>query len=638
MFTSIHKIMLAVVCGLGATGNLQALDNCNVQIAHRGDGPVQTIESWSGSGESLLFVGEGAVLRIYNVANPSAPIRMGEIGLSGSVAHIAVRPNGLLVAVSDRKNTIRLVDVTNRNAPTLLSEYPVPEGRIPRGMAISGNTLYAAISPAGLSSINITNPTAPTLRQQIITPGANFVFDVKISGTRAYVVGDVEGLSVWNIATPSNMTALNGYPAATGAQHLFIDGTRAFVARQNQGYDILDISGATPVLLGSLPFSGGFFSGGILVNGHLVTRGDFSNGLRTFNISNPASPQLVSSLTNLNTYIGLASMGNIAWVGVRNRIGNDFRAYDFGNPANPTVQSNTVVGGRTETVHVDGERIYVPQFPRGLEILSNQEGTRGTLLGRYDVAKIYHVSTQGNIAYVISSQNFETTLHVLDVTNPATIVQLNSSSLPFGSTVYQMAIQTNRLYIASSAGVRIYDISTPSTPSFLTTYGTLALAVLPEGNRLYVGLGDGFEVVNISGATPSLLGQFNTGRPANDFAVSGQLLYVADGNQAVSVFDTSNPTGITISNVLDVSPGLASGLAIDGQRLYVATGPFWGTIIADISNPVIPVQVGNLSTPATVLDVAFGNGALVAAEEDIGVRIHFCPSGPSSEIFKNGFE
>lgn len=622
---------IAALALLFAGESFAALESCPVDVVHQGHGPVRTLETWSGNGQSLLLAGEGADLTIYNVANPNAPVRLGSIGLSGPVAHIAIRPDGALAAVSDRRNTISIVSIANRMQPSVLSRYAVPEGRIPRGLAISGNVLYAAIIPAGPASISLINPSAPVLLQQVVTPGTDFVFDVKLSptGPYAYVADDLEGVTVWDISSASNMQHVASYPS-TGASHLLIDGFRAYVARRNLGYDILNIGNPTPTLLGTIAEVGSY-SHGALANGHLVTAAG-SGGLRTFNIANPASPQLVSTVSDQVNADGVAGLGNTAWVPTRLATSNGIRGYGLGNPAAPNVLSNLTVGAASERVHASDGRVYVPQFPRGLAIFDNSGQPRGALLGRYDAANIYNVTTSGNIAYAVSSLNDESTLRVLNVANPAAIVQL--TTLPLPTAAYQMAVLGNRLYIGTPSGLRSYDISTPGAPTLLSEYGLGVLAVLPVGNRLYVGFGNRIEVLDATTSMPSLLGQFTTGEPVRDLVQQGNFLYVADGNAEVRVLNIANPATITVAGSLDIAPGLAGGLALDGQRLYVAAGPFWGTVIGNIATPTAPVRIGNLETPDTVLDVAFANGALIAAEGDNGVRFHSCRLA----VFANGFE
>jgi hypothetical protein len=623
-----------VIIALLASAPLAALENCPVQVVHQGHGPVRTLETWSGGGQSLLLAGEGADLVLYDIANPNMPVRLGAIGLSGPVAHIAVRPNGTLAAVSDRRNTISIVDISNRAQPTLLSRYAVPEGRIPRGLAIRGNVLYAAITPAGPASISIANPSAPVLLQQVVTPGTDFVFDIKVSPSApyVYVADDVEGVTVWEVLGSGSLQQVASYPA-TGASHLFLDGVRAYVARRDQGYTILDISSPTPTLLGSIGVVGSY-SHGALVNGHLVTAAG-AGGLRTFNIANPASPVLVSTVSDQANVVGVAGLGTTAWVPTRVATSIGIRAYDLGAPATPAVRSNLFAVGATERVHASGGRVYVPQFPSGLAIFDNSSGSRGALLGRFDAANIYAVTSSGDIAYAVSSLNFGSTLRVLNVADPAAVTQLTSLALP--STAYQMAVQGNRLFIATSGGLRTYDIGTPSAPVLLSNYSAGVLAVLPAGNRLYVGKGDRIEVLDAASPAPSLIGQFITGQPIRDLAQQGNFLYVADGNAEVRVLNIANPTSIAAAGSLDIAPGLAFGLAIDGTRLYVAAGPFWGTVIGNIATPTAPVRVGSLPTPDSVIDIDFADGALIAAEGGNGVRFHSCPS-IADPIFASGFE
>ncbi len=606
-----------------------ALEGCAITVTHQGQGPVRTLETWSGGGESLLFAGEGADLVIYDVINPSAPVQRGRIGLSGPAAHIAVRANGNLVAVSDRRSTISLVNVSNRTQPTLQSLWVVPEGRIPRGLTMAGNVLYAAIVPAGPAAIDISNPAAPVLLQQVVTPGTDFVFDIKVSGNRAYVADDLEGVTVWNISNPAAMQQIASHPS-TGASHLFINGTRAYVARRNLGYDILDISAVTPTLVGTIGVVGSY-SHGALVNGRLVTAAG-SGGLRAFDISTPSSPQLVSTVSDQASVDGLAGLSNTAWVPTRLATANGIRAYSYATPASPTVQANIAVAGSSQRVHASDGRVYVPQFPRGLAIYGNSGEQRGALLGRYDAANIYAATASGNHAYVASALNDETTLRVLNVANPAAITQIAALAVP--TAVYQLAVQGNRLWVGTAGGLRVYDITTPASPTLAGTRDGVALAVLPAGTRVYVGNGSGFQVIDAATPALTLLGSYTTGEPVRDFALRGNFLHVADGDAVVRILDVGNPAAISPTGTLDIFPGLATGLAIDGNRLYVAAGALWGTLIANVANPALPVRTGNLPTPDSVLDVAFENGALIAAEGDNGVRLHHCPVN----IFGNGFE
>jgi len=610
-----------------------AIEQCNLQVTHQGHGPVFTTATWSGGGESLLLVGEGAVLSIYNIANAAAPVRLGEIGLSGLVTHLAVRTNGTLVAVSDGRNAIRLVNISNRSAPVLLGTYNTPGGRRPLGMDIAGDTLFTAVTPAGLAAIDISNPAAPVLLSQVVTPNTDFVNDVKIRGTRAYVADDIEGITVWNVQSPAAMTPLPGYDAASGASNLFIDGSRAYVARRHLGYDILDISGNTPTLLGSVTTVGSY-SHGALVNGHLVTAAG-PGGMRVFNIANIASPQLIATVSDQVSVNSVIGFGNRAFVPFSSETTSGLRGYTLATPASPSAEANIALRGASYEAVAHGGRVYVPQYPRGISVYDNAAATRGALLGRFDALPIYHATAAGTTVYATSVISDVHSLHVLNAANPAAISQV--TSLPLPGAAYQISTDAGFLYVTLVNELRIYSIANP-TPTLVGTWQPpvgAALHTIASGNRAYVGGSNRLYVLDIAQrSAPVLLGQFTLGHATTGLALAAPFIFLADGTDFVRVLNVANPAVISNPANLDIFPGISNDLALSGQRLYVAAGPLWGTLIADISNPLLINRVGNLPTPASVIGVAFANDTLIAAEDRNGVRFHQCPS----TLFASGFE
>ena len=605
--------------------------SCPTTTTHIGHGPARAMETWSGGGESLLLVGEGAVLVIYNVATPTTPIKLGEIGLSGLVGDIDIRADGNVAVVSDVRESIRVVNIANRSAPTLLGRYLVPQGRIPRGVSVVGNRVYAAITPAGLGVIDISTPTNPTLLAQVVTPGTDFVFDVEVRGNYAYVADDGEGITIWNISDPANPVAAGTYANAIGASNLLISGARAYVARRDQGYDILDLGTPTaPVLLGSISEIGSY-SHGVLINNRLVLAAGPA-GLRAFNINNPAAPLLISTFPMTNA-LSVAGLGNTTWVPAPSAL----RGISYATPSNPTALTSIALESASETVHADGDRLYVPRLEGGLNVYSNAAANRGSLLGRYTGLTIYRATTIGQSAIVASVSNDATSLRVLNVANPNAITLL--ATLPLNGAVQQFEVVGTRVFAATQDGLKIFDLANPSAPALIGSWqdnvaGTLKVRVI--GNRAYVGGNGKVSVLNISNiASPTLLGQFTLSNAVTDMVVAGNDLYVADGTEFMKVLNISNPAAISLRGSLDIYPGIGYALALNGNALYIAAGPLWGTLIADVSNPANPAIAGNYATPNEVIDVAFENQSVIAAENHNGVRIVSCSS---AFLFSSGFE
>ncbi|MBI3618989.1 hypothetical protein HY213_03060 [Candidatus Peregrinibacteria bacterium] len=163
----------------------------------------------------------------------------------------------------------------------------------------------------------------------------------------------------------------------------------------------------------------------------------------------------------------------------------------------------------------------IPNRPGGVSlsmILSNwqkslQIGNWGTftLTGSYIVTGggtplFNDVALSGNFAYVSSeTSGGGAGLYILDVSTPTNPVRVNSS-FSLGYAGYAIAIRNSVLYILTSDAngeIKAYDISTPASPVFLTSYdlpgGGAAKALFIYGSKLYVG------ATGLSGATNAWL-------------------------------------------------------------------------------------------------------------------------------------
>jgi hypothetical protein len=96
---------------------------------------------------------------------------------------------------------------------------------------------------------------------------------------------------------------------------------------------------------------------------------------------------------------------------------------------------------------------------------------------------------------------------------------------------------------------------------------------------------------------------------ARDVLVIGDYAYVADGSHGIAVVDIRNIS--TASEVARVKPlGVLSKLAKLGDRLYASAG-LYGVQEFDVSNPVQPRWVDNLTLADNVIDIAAGGGVVV---------------------------
>ena len=110
--------------------------------------------------------------------------------------------------------------------------------------------------------------------------------------------------------------------------------------------------------------------------------------------------------------------------------------------------------------------------------------------------------------------------------------------------------------------------------------------VAVSGITVYVadGPSGGLRVVDVSDPnSPTEVGSYDTPGWANDVAVAGTIVYVADWNSGLRVVDVSNPTSPTEVGSYD-TPGNAQGVAVAGTTAYIADG-YGGLRVVDVSNP-----------------------------------------------------
>lgn len=154
----------------------------------------------------------------------------------------------------------------------------------------------------------------------------------------------------------------------------------------------------------------------------------------------------------------------------------------------------------------------------------------------------------GNTLYIVSKQSLEV-YNIADAANPVKAV---TKDMNVGiETIFPYQ---NRLFIGANDGMYIYNNSSPNNPSFLTKYTHIQSCdpVVVQGNYAYVTLRGG--VVCRNWASQSTLDVVNVSDPSNPqlvnsqamispygLGVSGDKLFVCEGDNGFKVLDVSNP-------------------------------------------------------------------------------------------------
>ncbi|WP_339732723.1 Calx-beta domain-containing protein [uncultured Gimesia sp.] len=301
----------------------------------------------------------------------------------------------------------------------------------------------------------------------------------------------------------ANLSLLGSFNTSSSAQDVHIVGNLAYVADNNAGLHVLDISNPANIIkLGS--FDTGSLARTVQVIGNVAYVADFNSGLRVLDVSNP---------------------GNITELGFFDTTGS------------------------ARDVQVIGNIAYVADHSAGLLLLDISDPANITELATFNtLGYSFGIEVIGNIAYVADGQEG---LRVLDISNPASITELGSFDTSYAQFV---KIVGDIAYVVDgSAGFRILDISDPADISELGFFDTpgSALSLDVAGSIAYIGDGyDGLKVLDVSDSSNIFeIAAYDTPHSANGLQAIGDVIYLADGTSGLLVFELENRSGTgTITN------------------------------------------------------------------------------------------
>jgi hypothetical protein len=182
---------------------------------------------------------------------------------------------------------------------------------------------------------------------------------------------------------------------------------------------------------------------------------------------------------------------------------------------------------------------------------------------------------------------------------------------PFFSQTWVAGVAVSGPYAyvaAMRAGLRVVDVSDPSTPREVGFYEALTPAhdIAVSGSHAYVAaLKAGLRVVDVSDpSTPREVGFYEAPASAYDVAVSGPYAYVAALKAGLRVVDVSDPASPREVGFYQIPDSIFSKVVVSGQYAYVITvtegkkGEIEAVLILiiDVSNPHSPHKAGSYSS------------------------------------------
>ncbi len=406
------------------------------------------------SGNSAFIADSAEGLVIIDISTVTSPTKTGAIiGTISSVKKVTVGNNFAYLA--DGSNGMVIVDISDQSTPSVfqtINGYSNPQVN---AVASLGSHVYIADETKGLVTVDVATPAHAAVVNSVTSIYHSGGIDV--AGDYAYSVNkDTGELSVISIETPSSPSKISTVDARDVALRVKVAGNYAFVANDNYGMTIYDISTpSSPSPLGST-----FVSGNtdpikdIAISGSYAYGAAGDNGLVIFDISDPANPTIKGSTNSGGSEKGITVSGNYAFAASTSGSNGELDIFNISNPSQPSKTASITDGLSScspNDVAVSGAYAYIA------------------------------AGTKGLVAYNVS-----------DPSNPGTSA---AGSYDTGGEAKALAVSGKYAYIADDTnGLVIIDISMPSAPDIVTTVpmpnGAPALDVSIRGLNAYVAYDD----------------------------------------------------------------------------------------------------------------------------------------------------
>lgn len=254
---------------------------------------------------------------------------------------------------------------------------------------------------------------------------------------------------------------------------------------------------------------------------------------------------------------------------------NDLRTYDVTDPAAPALVSTLVIGGGRGVDATGRYVLYADEDNGGRLVVVDVENKSAPVIAGSVVTggSPRGVKGRGTVAVVTYNSNIDG-VRTFDVSDPTAPVQLDTHNMA-GAGRTDLDIRGTIVAVPTASAVQLFDIADPSNIVLLSTFSSEVDSCKFQGRYLYTAneTTDEFEVWDtVDPSLPVLVGQLALVAPASVRAIapSGNFVAFVDAsNDEMRVVDVSDPT-----NPRFISTGVSVGLnpiaiATTGRLAYV---------------------------------------------------------------------
>ena len=530
-------------------------------------------------------------LEIFSLAEPTKPVRIGEIATLGQAQSVVV--DGDTVYVADGAAGVHVINIALPTTPKLVKTLGGFTDA--RKVQIADGNLYVLDRERGMLVYDqkmVHNAQTPRPRRFFRTGGTPI--NVVVHNDTIYLSDDRSGVYILEPSPFGNFDFRSVVPILAAAYEIqeTADAAYAYVASGN--LTLVDVTDSQNPETGFRLNTPGFATGIQLLN-DTVYLTDQQTGLHIINVRNPQQPRRISSQPTFGNATDVVIQGTLAYVADGK---GGIQTIDVSASESPKWLHRYAFGGTVYGLDVvetaEGERtVYVANGVGGLRTLEFTTPYRGTLTRnlslpantltsneQFGTASCTKVRVQDGYGFVAAETgmfvvnlaintivtHIPTTAPVSDIALHEGYAYLCAESLivvdsrapqqsrivfkrDMDGSAYRVVVDAaspSYAYVAAlEGGLHIFDIAEPSVPRPVGSYAAQgnATGVTLAPDRAYVlDSGVGVTVLDVSDPRePKLHGTYENDALPIDAQVGGDYLYLLD-SESVQLIDTRTLT------------------------------------------------------------------------------------------------
>lgn len=310
--------------------------------------------------------------------------------------------------------------------------------------------------------------------------------------------------------------------------------------------------------------------GKMFLLGRYIFLNEVNKGVHIFDNSNPSAP-VNKAFISIPGNVDIAVKGNTLYADMF----TDLLVLDISDPMNAVLKdtvaqvfperiydanSGMVIGPSQVVVDWIEKDTTVEvtngfQWPcRGCFMLASSDAQSGnkTVSGVPGMAgSMSRMVIVNDYLYAVNNSSLET----INISQPQDPSYVQTAGLGWNiETIYPFK---NKLFIGSTAGMFIFDISNPASPAYQGSFShanacdpvvandTYAFVTLRSGNRC-TNIVNQLDIVDVTNVmAPSLVKTFPMTNP-HGLAIDGNLLFICDGADGLKVYNTASVTNLEL--------------------------------------------------------------------------------------------